>query len=54
MNKVSISVVLFSISFSFSSAVYSCTRLLHVDPNQGVRVARNMDWFEERMVAGVG
>lgn len=39
---LSICISLLSISFA-----YSCTRLLHVDPHQGVIVGRNMDWYEE-------
>src|SRR5258708_6247061 len=34
-------------SFLFSHSIFSCTRLLHVDPKQGVMVGRNMDWEEE-------
>ena len=42
---ISLAVACFSISIS--SPVLSCTRLLHIDPKQGVMVGRNMDWFEE-------
>lgn len=35
------------LSLSLTSPTYSCTRLLHIDQDQGVMVGRNMDWYED-------
>jgi penicillin V acylase-like amidase (Ntn superfamily) len=40
-------IFLTGISLSLTSTIFSCTRVLHVDPHQGVMVGRNMDWDEE-------
>lgn len=39
--------ILFCFTLLFSYHLFACTRLLHIDPNQGVLVGRNMDWYEE-------
>ncbi len=46
IRKLLLSTIVASLSVSAASTVLSCTRFLHVDPNQGVFVARNMDWYE--------
>jgi choloylglycine hydrolase len=47
LKNIDITLYLAFLSMFISPAVFSCTRLLHVDPKQGVMVGRNMDWFEE-------
>ncbi len=44
---ISLSFIIVCFSILISPVSFSCTRLLHIDPNQGVMVGRNMDWFEE-------
>lgn len=45
--KIFTSLAVFCFSMPLFSDSFACTRLLHVDPKQGVMVGRNMDWFEE-------
>lgn len=49
MNKMRLGLSILAMAFLSFCCVssFSCTRVLHVDPKQGVIVGRNMDWFEE-------
>jgi len=46
LKQISLSLIA-CLSLSIASTTFSCTRLLHTDPAQGVMVGRNMDWYEE-------